>query len=173
MYELLVGGVRAGKSGLAERMAAGTGRPVVVIATGTAGDEEMAARIARHRERRPPTWGVVEEPVAVGSALSVIGEDVTVVLDCVTLWISNLLGEGWADGAVEAAVTAVSGILRARPGSGIVVTNEVGSGVVPPNPLGRRFIDLLGWANVRLAANASRARLVVAGKVLDLADPEV
>lgn len=168
-YELLLGGVRAGKSALAERVAAGTGAPVVVVATAEPGDDEMTVRIARHRASRPAGWDVVEEPVALASAVAALDPGATIVLDCLTLWVSNVLAAGGA--AIGREATAVATALAGRPGWGVVVSNEVGSGIVPDNTLARRYGEELGRTNMIFAAAARHTRLVVAGKILELIDP--
>jgi len=169
-YELLLGGVRAGKSRLAERIAAASGATVAVVATATAGDAEMAARIAAHRRSRPPAWSVVEEPVDLVGAVASLDPAATVVVDCLTLWVSNLL-DGPAGGDVDGEAARAADLLANRPGWGVVVSNEVGSGIVPATPLARRYGDVLGRVNALFADGARRARLVVAGKTLDLLDP--
>lgn len=167
-YELLLGGVRAGKSRLAETIAAGRGAPVVVVATAEAGDEEMAARIARHRRTRPSAWTVIEEPRDLAGALAGTDSEATVVVDCLTLWVANLLDDGVDIGA---EAERVAELLDRREGWGVVVSNEVGSGIIPASPLARRYGEELGRVNAVVAAAARRARLVVAGRTVELAGP--
>jgi adenosylcobinamide kinase/adenosylcobinamide-phosphate guanylyltransferase len=167
---LLIGGARSGKSALAVRLASASGREVVFLATGQPLDGEMEARIAAHRAARPPTWRTVEAPVELGAALAVVGDDDTVVLDCLTLWVANLLAAGGADDALLERAGAVAAQTARRNGPTIVVSNEVGSGIVPVNELARRYRDLLGAVNATFASAAERSVLVVAGKVLELAD---
>jgi len=159
---LVLGGVRSGKSEVAERLA-GPG-PGTYLATGLAapGDDDFAERIARHRARRPASWATVEEPRAVPGVLARLHG--VVLLDALGTWIANDL-DADIDGLVEALVH--------RPGDTIVVSEEVGLGVHPPTELGRLFADRLGEANRRIAEVADRCLLVVAGRVIELptADP--
>src|SRR5262249_28879201 len=145
------------------------GRPVVYVATAEVSDDpEMRFRIARHRSSRPLEWTTVEEPLEVLEAIeSRVPERAIVLVDCVTLWISNLM---WAHRAkvpeevervVIELVDAVAGVGRRR--DLILVTNEVGQGIVPIEPIGRRFRDLQGFVNQRLAQAADRVVLLVAG----------
>ena len=164
---LLLGGARSGKSGLAVRRAA-VAETVVFIATGEAGDEEMAARIEAHRAERPLTWTTVEEPVDVRSALQAAPEDAFVILDCLSLWVSNLIDRGWDDEAIEAEGARAAQVAAERPAPIVVVTNEVGLGIVPATPLGRRYRDVLGRVNAAFAGVADEALLVVAGRTLRL-----
>ena len=163
---VLLGGARSGKSALALELAGGRG---TFLATATAGDEEMAARIERHRGERPAAWTTVEEPVALGAALGSVAADEPVVLDCLSLWVSNLIEAGWDDAAIEREARAVARVAAARAAKTVAVSNEVGSGVVPATALGRRYRDVLGRVNAIWAAEAERALLVVAGRTLELA----
>lgn len=167
----LVGGARSGKSSLAASIASRPGRPVRFVATARADDPEMQSRIDAHRRHRPGDWVVVEEPIDVEAAIAGAGADDTIVLDCVTIWLSNLMVD--RDdieilGMVDAAIAAAG----RHSGEVIVVSNEVGSGVVPMHPVGRRFRDLQGRANQRFADAADSAYLVVAGRALRLEGPE-
>jgi len=161
---VLIGGARSGKSSLAVERAARTGQPVVFVATGEAGDEEMAARIEQHRRERPAHWATVEEPVELGRAVAEApGADVLVV-DCLSLWVANVLERG----AVEDAAAEAARLAAGRPGLTIAVTNEVGLGIVPDNELARRYRDALGRVNAIWAAAAGEAYFVVAGRALRL-----
>jgi adenosyl cobinamide kinase/adenosyl cobinamide phosphate guanylyltransferase len=164
----LVGGARSGKSALAVRLASEAGRPVVFVVTSEARDEEMAARIARHRGERPPEWSTVEAPLDLAGALAAAPQEACVVLDCLTLWTSNALEAGWSDEAVARAAEEVAELAAARDAPTVVVSNEVGLGVVPDTPLGRRYRDVHGRVNAIFAAAAQRACLVVAGRALEL-----
>jgi adenosyl cobinamide kinase/adenosyl cobinamide phosphate guanylyltransferase len=164
----LVGGARSGKSSLAVRLAAESGRPVVFVATSEARDEEMAARIESHRAERPPEWSTVEAPLNLVGTLASAPEDACVVLDCLTLWTSNALEAGWSGEAVEEAAEEAAELAAARGAPTVVVSNEVGLGVVPDTPLGRRYRDVHGRVNAIFAAAAERACLVVAGRSLEL-----
>lgn len=139
------------------------------IATARADDEEMAHRVDEHRRHRPDGWTVVEAPIDLETPLRAASEGDTVVLDCVTFWISNLMVERDDDTILSMMDSAVAAI-GDRGGETIVVSNEVGSGVVPMHPVGRRFRDLQGRANQAFARAADTAYLVVAGTLLRLSD---
>jgi adenosyl cobinamide kinase/adenosyl cobinamide phosphate guanylyltransferase len=163
---LLLGGARSGKSAMAVRLGEASSAPVTFIATALAGDDEMALRIARHQESRPVEWTTVEAPVdLLGAVRSATGGDFLVV-DCLTVWVSNLLGQGALAADIDAAAAAVLQSLRGR--DCVVVTNEVGLGIVPVNELARGFRDTLGSVNALFAASADQAVLMVAGRALDL-----
>ena len=164
----LVGGARSGKSTLALRLARESGRPVVFVATSEPRDEEMIERIERHRRERSPDWSTVEAPLDLAEALAAAPEEACVVLDCLTLWTSNALEAGWSDAAVARAAEGVARLAAARIAPTVVVSNEVGLGVVPDTPLGRRYRDVHGRVNAIFAAAAERACLVVAGRALEL-----
>lgn len=168
-YVLLLGGARSGKSSLACRLAAESGLDVTCIATATAEDAEMAARIARHREDRPAAWTTVEEPLDLVSAVRGASRDHFLVVDCLTLWVSNLLGAGRTPPEIAVLASDVARELASR--RGVVVTNEVGLGIVPATELGRTFRDVLGVVNATFAEGAERSLLMVAGRVLELAAP--
>ncbi|WP_221091602.1 bifunctional adenosylcobinamide kinase/adenosylcobinamide-phosphate guanylyltransferase [Deinococcus aquaedulcis] len=163
----VTGGARSGKSAFAERRAADSGLPVTYLATAQAFDDEMAARIARHRGDRPAAWATVEEPLAVPGALAAISTP-AVLLDCLSLWVSNLMLADWPDEAVLAAADALLATAQVRGGLTVLVTNEVGFGIVPDNVLARRYRDLLGWVNQRAAAASDEAWLLVSGRPLRL-----
>ena len=167
---LLLGGARSGKSAMAVRLASDSQAPVTFIATASAGDEEMAERIRRHRESRAREWNTVEAPLDVLGPIRATAAGDFIVIDCLTLWVANLLGEGAGAADIEGAAGEMLGELRAR--DCVVVTNEVGLGIVPVNELARRFRDVLGDVNSRFAAAADRAVLMVAGRALDLASIE-
>jgi adenosylcobinamide kinase/adenosylcobinamide-phosphate guanylyltransferase len=169
---VLIGGARAGKSSLASRLASQTGLPVTFVATAQALDEEMKRRIARHREERPSEWETVEEPLDLGEALAAIDPARTVVVDCLTLWVSNLVLGDYADDEIEMRAAVVAQTAADREAPAFVVTNEVGSGVHPSTDLGRRFRDLLGRVNVIWSEVATDAYLVVAGRSIPLNPPE-
>jgi adenosylcobinamide kinase/adenosylcobinamide-phosphate guanylyltransferase len=156
----LLGGARSGKSSLAVRLAGESRLPVVFIATGEARDEEMAERIARHRAERPAGWRTVEEPLDLHAALESAPTDACVVVDCLSLWVANVLEAGREPDQRVPARTAPT----------IVVSNEVGLGVVPMTPLGREYRDVLGRVNAAWAAAADEPYFVVAGKALRLGD---
>jgi adenosylcobinamide kinase/adenosylcobinamide-phosphate guanylyltransferase len=165
---LLLGGARSGKSALAVRTAEEWGEAVTFIATGAAGDEEMAARIERHRVERPESWTTLEEPIDLVAALRSAPPEALVVIDCLSLWVSNLLEAGWEDDAVETAASAAAELAAKRGPPTVVVSNEVGLGIVPISPLGRRYRDVLGRVNAIFAAGAAEPIFVVAGRKLRL-----
>jgi adenosylcobinamide kinase / adenosylcobinamide-phosphate guanylyltransferase len=164
----LLGGARSGKSALAVRSASSWRGPVVFVATGTAVDEEMAERIRRHRAERPPGWTTVEEPVQLHEVLCGVPNDACLLVDCLSLWVANLLEAGWQDDAVEEEASAVAVTVASRDALTLVVSNEVGLGVVPETPLGRRYRDVLGRVNTIFAEAASEPLLVVAGRKIRL-----
>jgi adenosylcobinamide kinase/adenosylcobinamide-phosphate guanylyltransferase len=164
MIEFVIGGARSGKSGHAERLALETGGRVTYIATGEARDAEMATRIAHHRTRRPAGWRTVEEAVALAGALRrEAAPDACLLVDCLTLWLTNvLLAER------DAEIAALLAALPELPGRIILVSNEVGWGIVPENALARRFRDEQGRLNQRVAALADNVTFVAAGLPLVL-----
>jgi adenosylcobinamide kinase/adenosylcobinamide-phosphate guanylyltransferase len=169
---LILGGVRSGKSRFAEVLALKNATCATLIATGTAGDDEMAARIAAHRERRAASWTVIEEPLLLAAALrSTATPGAVVVVDCLTLWLTNLLCH--ADPAVlDREVEALMGALPALPGRQIFVGNEVGFGIMPIDGLARRFGDAAGVLHQRLAAACDAVVLMVAGLPLTIKGAE-
>ncbi len=171
MRELILGGARSGKSALAGRRAEAFAQ-VVWIATAEARDAEMAERIARHRAERPAHWQTVEEPLSLAAALrrhagNAAGADVCLVVDCLTLWLTNLLLAEDA-GLLERETAALLDTLPALPGAIVLVANEVGLGIVPENALARRFRDEAGRLNQRVAAACERVTFVAAGLPLVL-----
>jgi adenosylcobinamide kinase/adenosylcobinamide-phosphate guanylyltransferase len=164
MIHLVIGGARSGKSGFAERQALASGMAVTYVATGEVRDAEMAERIAHHRSRRPAGWTTVEEPLRLAEALArVAAPDRCLLVDCLTLWLTNaMLGE--QEGEIGKLLTALPGL----PGDIILVSNEVGWGIVPENALARRFRDEQGRLNQRVAAIADEVTLVAAGLPLAL-----
>jgi adenosylcobinamide kinase/adenosylcobinamide-phosphate guanylyltransferase len=167
---LVLGGVRSGKSRYAEALAREVAGPIAVIATGTAMDEEMAARIATHRANRPSHWSVIEEPIYLSTALMrAAAEHSVVIVDCLTLWLTNLLCH--ADSRLLAAESEhLFAALPNLPGTQILVGNEVGLGIMPIIELARRFGDEAGVLHQRLAAVCDRVVLMVAGLPLTVKD---
>jgi adenosyl cobinamide kinase/adenosyl cobinamide phosphate guanylyltransferase len=162
---LITGGARSGKSMQALKLALPYRRKFFV-ATGEALDDEMTARIEFHRTTRPPDFQTVEEPVQVVAALEKLGKTADlVVIDCLTLWVSNLMHRhGTDDSPVLAEADKLAAALKVAPFASIVVTDEVGSGIVPTDHAeSRRFRDLLGWTNQKVAAAADQVLLMVAG----------
>jgi adenosylcobinamide kinase / adenosylcobinamide-phosphate guanylyltransferase len=163
---LLLGGARAGKSAAAQRIAGRWDGPVRFIATAEALDDEMTARIARHREERPAAWTTVEEPLALRDAVAAVDPGSAAIVDCLTLWVSNTLDREEEVVVAEAARTAE--LAAAHPAPVIVVSNEVGLGIVPANADARAYRDRLGAVNRVFAERAETAALVVAGRLLRL-----
>jgi adenosyl cobinamide kinase/adenosyl cobinamide phosphate guanylyltransferase len=166
---LLLGGARSGKSELAVRLASSHDASVVVVATAQALDADMAGRIAEHRCQRPAAWETVEVPLELEQALRAIAPEQTVIVDCLTLWVSNLLIDGLDEGEITTRASAAARQARGRGGLTVVVSNEVGLGVVPDNELGRRYRDALGRVNAAWSAAADHVYLLVAGRMLTLA----
>ncbi len=174
MLTILLGGARSGKSALAVRAAVELGTPVTFIATASIlDDDEFAKRIELHRAQRPTDWQTIEEPDDLVGALARALKDSTVVIDCLTLWVSNLMEHGHSDSRVLERALELADATRCRSGATFVVTNEVGSGIVPGDYLSRRFRDLLGAVNATLASRADDAFLVIAGRVLSLGLPDL
>lgn len=168
MLTLILGGARSGKSALAERLASESGRDVVYIATAQARDGEMAERIAHHRSRRPGHWMSVEEPLALASVLRDHARaDRLLLVDCLTLWLSNLLG---IDEGIHfrAEHDALLDTVSALPGDIVFVSNEVGLGITPLGELTRRFVDEAGRLHQALAQRCDRVVFVAAGLPLTL-----
>lgn len=165
---VLLGGARSGKSSLAVRRASAWPGPVVFVATGAALDAEMAERIARHRAERPSGWTTREAPLELEAALADEAPEAGLLVDCLSLWVANLLERGDGDGEVEAHAGRAAALAAGREGPSIAVSNEVGMGIVPMHPLGRRYRDVLGRVNAIWAGAAERVELVVAGRVLPL-----
>jgi adenosylcobinamide kinase / adenosylcobinamide-phosphate guanylyltransferase len=161
---VLIGGARSGKSRLALDRATRQGAPVVFVATGEAGDEEMAERIERHRRERPADWQTVEEPVELGRALAAVPDGATAVVDCLSFWVANV----FETQPVEELAAASARTAAARTGLTIAVTNEVGLAVVPANPLARRYRDVLGRVNSIWVEASDESYFVVAGRRMRL-----
>jgi len=168
---LLLGGARSGKSALAVRLASTSGRPVILVATAEARDEEMAERIRRHREERPVDWSTIEVPLDLHEAIGGLHDDAFVILDCLSLWVSNAIESGVSDDEIVEQARAVAATLAARQAPAVTVTNEVGLGIVPANELARRYRDILGRVNVTFVEAADAAYFVIAGKALPLEEP--
>ena len=170
---LILGGVRGGKSSFALSLAARTNAPVTFVATAQAGDEEMRRRIEEHRRSRPQSWQTIEASLHPAAALRSASPAGVVVLDCLTLLVSNLLlaHEDLPDAAQQAVDAEVAALLRAYADGAatfIIVSNEVGMGVVPPYELGRVYRDLLGRANHQIARAADRVYWMLAGLPIEV-----
>jgi adenosylcobinamide kinase/adenosylcobinamide-phosphate guanylyltransferase len=157
---LVLGGARSGKSRHAEALVAARPPPWLYIATGEPRDNEMAARIAEHRARRGAQWQTVEAPRDLAAALAAAPAGAAVLVDCLTLWLTNVMLAG---SDVDAEIARLERTLAERGGNTVLVANEVGLGIVPDNALARRFRDCAGRLNQRLAAAADRVVLLVAG----------
>jgi adenosylcobinamide kinase/adenosylcobinamide-phosphate guanylyltransferase len=163
---LVLGGARSGKSALAERIVTESGLARVYVATAEAGDAEMAERIAHHRARRGDGWRTVEEPERLETVLGAeAGPDRAILVDCLTLWLSNLMHSA-AD--IEHRTQSLRELAPKLPGLVVCVSNEVGLGLVPETPLGRRFRDAQGRLNQAVAAVADRVLFVAAGLPITL-----
>jgi len=157
---LVLGGARSGKSRYAESLITARASPWLYVATAEARDEEMAARIAVHQQRRAAGWQTIEAPHDLAGALAAAPTEAPLLIDCLTLWLSNRM---LADADVDAETARFEDALGRRDGMVVLVSNEVGFGIVPDNALARRFRDLQGHLNQRIAARADRVALVVAG----------
>lgn len=163
MKQLILGGSRSGKSSLAEQLASESGLAVTYVATATAGDGEMAARIAQHQARRPAHWNIVEEPLRLALALQQhAAPERCLLVDCLTLWLTNLLCAKDEE-LFQRERAAFLEVLPALPGRIILVSNEVGMGIVPLGELSRRFSDEAGWLNQETAKICEHVTLMVAG----------
>ena len=169
---LMLGGARSGKSTAAEKLAGGGGR-VLFVATAEPGDHEMEDRIRKHRQTRPQTWDTLEEPLDLVTALRPhLGVYDVFLVDCMTMWVSNMLlaleGQCDSERRLLAETRRLLDIIFASGAAWVLVSNEVGLGLVPDTPLGRAFRDALGRVNQLLASQADRVTLMVAGLAFDL-----
>jgi adenosylcobinamide kinase/adenosylcobinamide-phosphate guanylyltransferase len=163
MKTFILGGARSGKSRLAERLATDSGLDVTYVATATAGDAEMQARIDAHRTRRPAHWGLVEEPLALAETLCRHARpDGLILVDCLTLWLTNLLLCPDPDRFAHERAELLAA-LADLPGALVLVSNETGLGVVPLGELSRRYCDEAGWLHQELAQRCDRVIFTVAG----------
>lgn len=167
-HTLVLGGIRSGKSALAEERVKASGRDVVYVATAAAGDGEMAIRIRRHQQQRPAEWGLVEAPLRLADALWAQDspEPPAILVDCMSLWVSNLLHAG--EEVFRSERAAFLKALACYPGPVVIVSNEVGLGTIGMDPLTRRFCDELGWLNQDLAAHCDSVLMSVAGLSMSL-----
>jgi adenosyl cobinamide kinase/adenosyl cobinamide phosphate guanylyltransferase len=165
---VLIGGARSGKSALALQIARAWTAGVTYIATGEPGDDEMTDRIEQHRAERDPGWATIEEPIELAKAIESAPSGDLLIVDCLTLWISNLIGRDVTAGEItQRAQDAVTHAAeRATPT--IVVTNEVGAGIVPVNAVAREYRDLLGAVNSTFAAAARDVLYVAAGRAVSM-----
>ena len=172
-FLFVIGGARSGKSDFAlGRGLASTG-PVTFIATASALDDDMAQRIDRHQAERPDHWGLIEEPIDLLGAIRSAGAnpETLLIVDCLTVWTSNLMFAQWSEDKVLAEASKVTTEIQRRSGPTVVISNEVGLGVHPETELGRTYRDLLGRVNQTMAASADRALFFAAGRAFELHDP--
>jgi adenosylcobinamide kinase/adenosylcobinamide-phosphate guanylyltransferase len=170
MIELVLGGARSGKSSYAESVAKASAKSVIYIATGEVRDNEMAQRVAIHKSQRPVEWQVIEEPFNLAQTLKDNSRaDNCILVDCLTLWLSNcLFGEtqiSWDDYKKELLT-----MLDQLPGQVILVSNEVGCGIVPMGEMSRQFVDQAGWLHQAIAAQVQKVTLVTAGIPMHIKD---
>ncbi|TQV89620.1 bifunctional adenosylcobinamide kinase/adenosylcobinamide-phosphate guanylyltransferase [Aliikangiella coralliicola] len=170
MIHLILGGARSGKSRFAENEAAANNETVTYVATATINDDEMRARIEHHKNSRPEDWQLVEEPFNLSKVIEEM-DGGTLIIECMTLWLSNWLctndTEGWKEERERFFVS-----LKNSQANIVIVSNEVGSGVVPMGELSRDFVDQAGWLNQELAKTAAKVTLVVAGCPISLKPKE-
>jgi adenosyl cobinamide kinase/adenosyl cobinamide phosphate guanylyltransferase len=167
----LLGGARSGKSSLAVELGQRHGGPVTYVATAPTGrDDDLDGRIWRHRDERPAAWTTIETEVDLLPALE-HADGALVIVDCLTLWVSNLLLAGEPADGIEAAAATAASVSRERSAPTLVVSNEVGLGVHPPTELGRDYRDLLGRVNQTWAAAADTTLFLAAGRAVRLDDP--
>ncbi len=158
---LVLGGTRSGKSSFAQHLAEESNRQLIYIATAEAFDDEMTDRISRHQQDRGAEWQTVEETLDLAAAITAHSSPKTTILvDCLTIWLSNVM---LANQDIATALDALAQALANAPGLVILVSNEVGSGIVPESALGRQFRDEAGWMNQRVAAAADNVALITAG----------
>jgi len=167
MLTLILGGARSGKSRLALQRAQATGKPVSFIATAQAHDAEMADRIARHQAERPAHWRTIEAPLDLAGAIRAAPSGM-VVVDCLTLWLTNWLCHPEPEGWLTARAALLDALAERRHDGLILVSNETGLGIIPLGELTRRFVDEAGWLNQDLAQLADEVIFVAAGLPLTL-----
>jgi adenosylcobinamide kinase / adenosylcobinamide-phosphate guanylyltransferase len=170
---LLIGGARSGKTSLAVDIGHrhdAAGIAVTYVATAPVVDDDMAGRIDRHRAERPAEWSTIEQEVDLVEALESVPTGL-VIIDCLTLWTSNLMWRNMSDDAICAAADLAAHAVASRPEPTVAITNEVGLGIHPETDLGRRYRDVLGWVNQSWADVASTSLLLVAGRAIELTDP--
>lgn len=160
---LVMGGTRSGKSAYALRMAESMPQRWLYLATAEPLDDEMSARIALHKAERLEPWQLMEEPIKVAEALKTSGDYGVVLLECLTIWLSNLVGAGLTDDKIDHEVARLVDAISSMRTPVIIVSNELGRGIMPENPLGRRFVDISGRANQQVAAIVDDVFFVTAG----------
>lgn len=167
-FTLLLGGARSGKSDLAVRLASSWDGQVTLIATAEASDDDMAERISRHQNERPDHWGLIEAPMLRAGDVADCDPSSLVIIDCITLLVNNMIFNERSDEQIAEHASVLSHALVSRPSPTLVITNEVGLGIVPDTELGRRYRDVLGRYNRRLAERAETALFVAAGRATPL-----
>jgi adenosylcobinamide kinase/adenosylcobinamide-phosphate guanylyltransferase len=167
---VILGGARSGKSAFAVEYATNQNREVCYIATASASDQDMADRIQKHRSERPAKWTTIEEQFDLEAALKA-ARGQFVIVDCLTLWTSNLMFQGLHDDEIDTIATNTAAVAAARNVATLAISNEVGMGVHPDTSLGRRYRDVLGRVNQRWVAASESSLLLVAGKAIELHDP--
>ncbi len=167
---MLFGGARSGKSALAVTLGQRHDGAVAYLATAPLIDDDMAQRIARHRAERPAGWTTIEAPLDVAAAITT-APDAMIVIDCLTLWVSNLMWHGRGDEEIERLAADTAGRAAAHPAPVVAISNEVGLGVHPETAIGRRYRDVLGRVNQTWASVADTSLLLVAGRAIPLGDP--
>lgn len=172
MLTVLLGGARSGKSTAALRLGERQDEPVIYVATSPHidGDLDLAQRIAAHQAERPANWATIEAEVDLAGAVADTERSSFMIVDCLTVWVGNLIHHQHDDDRIEAASSAAVAAVRSRPGDTVVVSNEVGFGIVPADALSRRYRDLLGRVNQQWVAASDRACLMVAGRSIDLTE---
>lgn len=165
---LLLGGARSGKSDLAVSLGRAYSGDVAFAATAEAGDDDMSQRIQRHQSERPNEWTLLEEPLLDASMIDAVDPSAMLIIDCITLLATNLIFADKTDEQIDQHASVLSHVLVSRRGPTIVISNEVGLGVVPDNELARRFRDVLGRYNNRLTARAETTLFVAAGRAMEL-----
>lgn len=168
---LLFGGARSGKSSLAVELATKSTKPVFFVATAQALDDDMRDRISKHKAERPG-WSTIEEPLDLCSAIKKCPDQSFVIIDCLTLWISNMLLADNTEASMRTASTRALGAITERAGSTVAISNEVGLGIVPDNPLARQYRDILGRTNQQWARASATSLFLVAGKAIQLHNPQ-
>ena len=167
-FTMLLGGARSGKSDLAVKLATEWDGPVLFAATAEASDDDMADRIGRHQAQRPEHWGLVESPMLKGGEVADCDPSALVIVDCITLLVNNLIFNDRTDDQINEHAKVMAHALVSRSAPTLVISNEVGLGVVPETELGRRYRDVLGRYNRHLASRAQTTLFIAAGKAMPL-----
>lgn len=168
---VLLGGARSGKSSLAVELATRSNKTVVFIATAQAHDQDMKNKILRHQVERP-RWTTIESPIELNAALQDCPANSLVIIDCLTLWVSNLILAGYSETEIRTANTRTLATIEKRAGTIIAVSNEVGLGIVPETSIGRAYRDVLGRVNQQWVRASSQSLFLVAGMAIDLHEPK-